>query len=70
MLYKRQVKKPIWFLRIEIYLFSTCNTQWGLNTVGFPWFYDYDKMGGMLCLYFSDRWVVCREDGFLGFDSL
>jgi hypothetical protein len=37
---------------------STWNTQWGLNTIGFPWFYDYDKMGGMLCLEFSDRWVV------------
>jgi hypothetical protein len=31
----------------------------GVNTVGFPLFYDYDKMGGMLCLDFSDRCVVC-----------
>jgi hypothetical protein len=59
-LYKRQIKNTNLVSENRNLFISTRNTQWGLNTVGFQLFYDYDKKGGgVLCLDFSDRWVVC-----------
>jgi hypothetical protein len=59
MLFKRKIKNTNLVSENRNLFISTWNTQWGLNPVSFPLFYDYEKRGGMLCLDFSDRWVVC-----------
>jgi hypothetical protein len=45
MFYKRQIKNTNLVSENQNLFISTWNTQWGLNTVGFPLFYDYDKHG-------------------------
>jgi hypothetical protein len=59
MLYNRQIKNTNLVSENRNLFISIWNTQWGVNTVGFPLCYDYNKRGGVLCLDFSDRWVVC-----------
>jgi hypothetical protein len=54
MLYKRQIRNTNLVSENRNLFISTWNNQWGLNTVYFPLFYDYDKRGGMLCFEFSE----------------
>jgi hypothetical protein len=45
MLYKQKIKNTNLVSENRNLFLSTWNTQWGVNTVGFPLFYDYDKKG-------------------------
>jgi hypothetical protein len=52
MLYKRKIKNTNLVSENRNVFISTWDTQWVLNTVGWPWFYDYYRRGVMLYLDF------------------
>jgi hypothetical protein len=65
MLYKRQIKKTNLVSENRNLVFNMKHSV-RVEHWCFIFFMIMKRRGGVLILNFSDRWVVCLEDGFLG----